>query len=1410
MAGQEREERPRFNAGKQAAERTSADHIGGDKIAGHKAGRDVITVSNVSSSYIAIGDGAQNIVQHIQQTTSAIDELEKGIQAAERLLANSIQTKISRYAGLSERIPSKARTNPYKALLDYQLEDAPFFYGRAAAIQAMNQRLARGRLTVLHSESGSGKSSLLQAGLAARLLAEGHFPLYVRPYQLRPDQAIRRNFLPDYARQPELSRFNDDQMSLRGFLERVTHYLGDRILYVFLDQFEEFFTELRPQDQERFNTELQACVDSDLPVWWVFSVRKEYFSDLRLFQALKPFDNEYFLPSFRPDEAKEVVVEPAAIQGVSFETGLVDAILADLSDGEKGIQPAQVQLVCYTLFEELPSEQNEIGRVIYEQPRGRGAGEPGAAGILTSHLSRVLDQELKGRERKVANRVLEALVTSEQRRVRRDLESLIGELGEVPPDQLDRVLETLYENRLVRREMDKEDRPVYELTHDYLLGEIELDPETRARKAAQEILDQEVANWRANRRLRVPADKLDVIEAQGEQLVWSAEARELLDLSRQALQRQRRLVFAGGGVVAVLLVAAVALVIVALGAQGAARAAQEEIATATVELAAADARQTRAAAEVAEATAQLATAEIKQTRAAHELAVAGSQQAAAEATLDAIGREAASISLAIQSIDAVDPEEALYYAIQAFESLGPDQAVNLQTHRALLRSIDNPLRMVFAHEDQVSDISLSADGKVVLTGSLDGTARLWSLENGQHLYTFRHDDIQGYTTGTRPASIRSVALTANGSMVLTGSDDGTARLWSAESGKVIHTFEHTWHAEVEGYSFDLPDRVNVVAVSPDGAYALTGTLGGAVKLWSLDTGQLVHDMELNAEVNDLAFSPDGTMALAGSAGGMVRLWSVETGEAIHTLDHNLMIQAVAFSPDGELALLGSGVHDIGVGEALLWSLETGNVIRTFEHEDRSPSIRDVAFSPDGTLALTAAVDGSVNLWSVESGEVLLTLDHEDDVYEVAFSPDGKLALTGSGDLSAGSGAARLWSLETGDLLKTMEHKGTVVSVAFSPHGSWAVTGSHDGTARLWTLTEGPEYRTLGYPFPVNSAVFSPDGKLALTGQGDSAAHIWSVDSGQELYELEHDDTLVYSVAFSPNGELALTGGWDDTARLWSVQTGEELFVLAHDEYVRDVTFSPDGSLALTGDGAGNAQLWSVETGQLLQRFEHDALVTVVAFSPDGQRALTGAGDGAARLWSVETGEELHRLEHEGLFDTGVSAVAFSPDGTLIVSGSTESRTLLGEARVWSAANGELLHTFAHEAGVTAVAFSPDGTLILTGSSDKTVQVWEAKTGQALHTLAHAGPIKSMALSPDGAMVLVGADAAYLWSLETGQLLHKYELGYGLDQIEFSPNGELALLTTNSGAVILLLEPSQLIEQAMLRIRAEYRERFSIP
>lgn len=500
---------------------------------------DIFNVGDISGSYTAIGNGAQVIVNHIEQALSAVEEMEKGIQVAESRLARAIQTKIETYTRLPTTVGAEAYRNPYRSLLNYRIEDAPYFYGRHEAIREMLIRLDRNRLTVLQSDSGSGKTSLLQAGLAARLLAAKHLPLYVRPYKEPPQKAIKRAFLPDYQTLEELERFRDEKMSLAGFLRRVTSYLGPRKLFIFLDQFEEFFNDLTPE-KETFARELHQCIDdSQLDVGWVLALREEYFAKLRLFEAVKPFENWYFLNTFRVEEAREVIIQPASKMKVTYEDGLVDHIIEDVSNGSKSLIPVHVQLVCTALFDERHQqpESSLISYDLYNLERGEGENKAsGAKGILRSHLNRTVKQQMAGRERQMALQILRALVTSDKHRAQRSRQSVLNELqaisGDVTVEEstFDTVLIALENNRLIRADEDDQGEIKYELVHDYLLGEIEVDPQFQAIKLAQEILSQELPFY-IDRGILLAQDKFNIVHSQRDFLSLDNESQELLRFS---------------------------------------------------------------------------------------------------------------------------------------------------------------------------------------------------------------------------------------------------------------------------------------------------------------------------------------------------------------------------------------------------------------------------------------------------------------------------------------------------------------------------------------------------------------------------------------------------------------------------------------------------------------------------------------------------------------------------------------------------------------------------------------------------------------------------------------------------------------------------------------------------------------
>jgi eukaryotic-like serine/threonine-protein kinase len=615
--------------------------------------------------------------------------------------------------------------------------------------------------------------------------------------------------------------------------------------------------------------------------------------------------------------------------------------------------------------------------------------------------------------------------------------------------------------------------------------------------------------------------------------------------------------------------------------------------------------------------------------------------------------------------------------------------------------------MPMHHDDDVIAVRFSPDGTRVLTGSRDDTARLWDAATGQPLgEPLRHGN-----------DVTAVAFSPDGTLVLTGSHDKTARLWDAATGRPV------------GEPMRHENTVTSVAFSPDGKQVLTGSSDYSARLWDVARGQIAHkrlDHERGYGVVSVAFSPDGTRVLTGSQDKTARLWDAANASPIgKPMRHDDSVLVVAFSPDGVRVLTGSQDHT-----ARLWDAATGRPLAEFmQHE----SVLSVAFSPDGSKVLTGSRDNSAQLWDAETGQPIgEPMRHDDSVLHVAFNPDGTRALTGSQDKTA-----RLWDATTGRSVgEVMRHEDAVVSVAFSNDGAHILTGSQDNLARLW---EVDSFQPVGEPMQHAAAVWSvdvsQDGTRVLTGSYDDTARLWDAATHEQIGEpVGKHVAWVRSVAFSPDGNRAVIGSRDRTARLWDLATRDKIGEpMHHQNSVVAVAFSPDGTRVLTGSQDKTARLWDADTGREVgNALTHEGPVWSVAFSPDGDLVLTGSHDKTARLWDAGTGRPVREpMRHEG----PVRAVAFSPDGTRVLTGSRDNT-----ARLWDATTGQPVgETMRHENSVVAVAFSPDGTIALTGSQDGAARLWDAATGRPVgEPLRHPGAVWSVAFTPDGTQILTGS------------------------------------------------------------------------
>ena len=417
----------------------------------------------------------------------------------------------------------RSPNQPYKFLYSYTSQDADIFFGRDYAIRAMHEVVLKDRLTILHATSGVGKTSLLNAGLTPHLIEKQRFPVYARAYQ-NPTDAIKQAIIPGSLGWPKLL----SDLSLHEFLGRVCDFKSDRIkeLVIILDQFEEFFIFQSDRNLRRVFIEDFADVYNDkrLPIRFIISIRKDYYSDLVEFQEQIPnvLYNEFRLEFMNRDEAQQAITAPLTnlARPIRIDQNLLDILIDDLTPN--GIELPHLQIICTQLYEDaLESEKHCIELVQYEE-FGR------ASGILGDYLVKKLEK-FPGHGVIIAQNILKELVSSEETKRVVSYNTLVARADANHVDEFDHVLLRLQRERLLRRD-EVRGEILYEMAHEYLIEQIKqwIDQEDLAVKRIQELIEREIINWRLYNTL-IPLERLKLIYAQRERIgQLSEDAQECI------------------------------------------------------------------------------------------------------------------------------------------------------------------------------------------------------------------------------------------------------------------------------------------------------------------------------------------------------------------------------------------------------------------------------------------------------------------------------------------------------------------------------------------------------------------------------------------------------------------------------------------------------------------------------------------------------------------------------------------------------------------------------------------------------------------------------------------------------------------------------------------------------------------
>ncbi|AUS99294.1 hypothetical protein CLI64_02175 [Nostoc sp. CENA543] len=1107
---------------------------------------------------------------------------------------------------------------PYRGLEAFDKQHAKFFFGRQKVVNYIQQKLAQANFVPIIGASGSGKSSVVRAGLIPVLEKNGWRVLEPIFPTRNPLAELERAFTQLFER-TEIREIGDliDTKGLSAVISRLTG--SERCLLV-VDQFEEIFTlGTREEERRQFIELLTQVAEGRLAI--ITTMRADFLEYCLNYESLTQLiqGQAVYMPPLLGAELEEAIAFPAMLQGYQLKRGLLGAIQQEVLGQEKGCLPL-LQFALTELWEQRDRTTHQLTVAKFNELGG-------VIGALNRHAEKLYSgftEQQQAWVKRIFLKLVRTGAEDKDTRQRQTKNELLSVAGENSDEQLviEQVLEKLIQGRLIVTDTEAREEVWIDLAHEALIEGW-----------------QRLREWRQqDRDLRRLHDKLaDALrewlhKGEDEQYLIPrgllAEVRKNWENLQPDLSSQAKKFYQHSD------------------SDERERSAERQIGLRVI-----NKEQLRDKAEEVKSLlphkpldALILAIQVvgENLQKIPEQILTPVQQMLSQAvirgkvSISFLGHQGAVSSVAISSDG------------QTIVSGGDDATVRLWNTYG--QSIAQPL---YGHEGDVYCVAISNDGKLIVSGGGDGTVRLWKINSSPLCETFYGHE--GY--------VSSVCISNDGKLIVSSGGDGKVRLWDIQ-GHLIAELLYGHHVSISS-----------IAMSSDGQTIVSSGSDGTVKLWGIDGHLIAEVLHLHeGNTSSVAISSDGETIVSSGSDGTVKLWNIKGEPLIEPLrGHEGYVWSVAISHDGQtIASVGedSTVRLWSIRTVGLWNIQGQALTEPlYGHED---CVWSVAISDNGQTVVSGGEDGTVRLWNIQNQLLAKSLSgHKNWVNSVAISDDGQTIVSGSED-----GTIRLWNIQGQSLVEALRgHEDWVYCVAISSDGQTIVSGGNDETVRLWSIQGNTLTEPLrGHRGEVLSVVISSKKKTVVSGGEDGTIRLWNIQ-GQPLTEpFRSHERRINSVAISYDEKTIVSGGDDGTVKLWSIQ-GDLLTkpFCGHESRVNSVAISHDGKIIVSGSEDGTVRLWNIQGQPLTEPIRsHENRVNSVAISRDGKTIVTSGDDGTVRLWDTQ-GQPLAEpfCGHE----SRVNSVAISHNGKIIVSGGDDGTVKLwrGNWQAWLKACCDMLH-----------------------------------------------------------------------------------------------------------------------------------------